>query len=432
MVAPLLDDRGAEASWPITDAVPYQAAQGQRMSKLLAVKPMSLAAWRASRSRAAAVCSPRFFSGLGPIAKLQRRWDRLEGLLRRVERPRLESIEFEGARYQLPVKAMPTPAERPSKAELAYWGGFFDGDGCVTMARKTGRIKLALGQSVRGADLLMRLRLAFGGGVYRLTDGTGYARPAVLWEAYGASMKQAAAWLATSCVMKREQLHIAAEGKVEHQQKERIADWLSMMKRKDFVPQHVVSMSWPYFAGLFDAEGCISVSPFSTNLTLMVSQTNPHVLHSLKSFLLDQSMSAWTIVTDRGSFRLCCTDTKASKLALEKLVANGLQHKLPQAELALGLTPESHSAVRKGLFKLTGQQTRYRRVGSEVADLAKQMLNLKRRLRYCSDDGKAEALTRELAWRASEHEHRQLAYKCRIASADLRHLLLEGARLRPS
>ncbi|CAJ1403783.1 unnamed protein product [Effrenium voratum] len=391
---------------------------------------MSFAVCKALRSRAAAVCSPRCFSGVTSIAKLQRRWDRLEGLLQRVERPRLESIEFEGARYQLPVPAMPTPAERPSEAELAYWGGLFDGDGCVTMTRKTGRIRLTLGQSVRGVDLLMRLRLAFGGGVYRSMDGTGYQYPSVCWQICGTGMKQAAAWLATSSVMKRDQLHIASEGNVEQQQRQQVADLLSRMKQKDFVPQHV-DMSWPYFAGFFDAEGCIQVPSSWVSVSLSIGQSNPHVLHSLKDFLLAQSMSKWHIHTSRGSSRLGCTDFKDSKLALEQLIANGLQRKLPQAQLALGLSPESHSAVRKELFQLTGQQSRYRRVGSEVADLAKQIHCLRNQLRRCTFDDKAEALMRELAGRTSERETRQLAYKCRMVSADLRRLLFEGARLRP-
>ncbi|CAK9053309.1 unnamed protein product [Durusdinium trenchii] len=199
-------------------------------------------------------CRPHFFKAASTKVdkeKMQRRFERLVSLLRRVERPHLESFECFGTMHTLPLRAKDAKIEECSDETLAYFSGFFDGDGCVTMASKSGRIRLTVGQSVRGADILVRLRSAFGGGICRHSDGCGLQRPRLQWWVAGKASKRAAALLAKNSYMKQAQLQIASHGDVVTEERIQVAQQMEDLKARNHVPENFAHMSWPYFAGFF-------------------------------------------------------------------------------------------------------------------------------------------------------------------------------------
>ena len=79
------------------------------------------------------------------------RWHRHQKVLiqrqRRIRFPQLETLRVDGKEIKLPLRAT-EPMRSPSQAELEYLVVFFDGDGCVSMKRKSGEMQLVIGQSV--------------------------------------------------------------------------------------------------------------------------------------------------------------------------------------------------------------------------------------------------------------------------------------------
>ena len=108
--------------------------------------------------------------------ELQRKRDELRSLLRSMKFPPLKSFTVDGATYGLPLKAIPPPKQKPTREELEYLCGFFDGDGCVSMAATIGVFSLKVVQSINNAHILLRFRRVFGGGIYASAQRTGFSK----------------------------------------------------------------------------------------------------------------------------------------------------------------------------------------------------------------------------------------------------------------
>ena len=98
--------------------------------------------------------------------KLQQRRYQLKCCLKSMKFPPPKTFTVDGKIYPLPLKTLKTvrpPPGEPSREELEYLAGFFDGDGCVTMSDRS--IVLSVSQSIDSARVLLRFCQAFGGGV---------------------------------------------------------------------------------------------------------------------------------------------------------------------------------------------------------------------------------------------------------------------------
>ena len=115
------------------------------------------------------------------LHRWQRRCDRLTQLQRRIRFPPVDTITVKGADVRLPLSAA-EPLRPPSQEELEYLVGFFDGDGCVSMNKTTGKVQLSIGQSVDSAEVLLHFRSLLGGSVSRHSVGTGSKMAAVVWQ----------------------------------------------------------------------------------------------------------------------------------------------------------------------------------------------------------------------------------------------------------
>ena len=208
------------------------------------------------------------------LDRWQRRCDRLTQLQQRIRFPPPEKIVAKGQVYELPLASV-EPMRPPRQEELEYLVGFFDGDGCVSLNKHTGVVQLAISQNIDSAEVLLQFRSLLGGGISRQSAATGSKKAKVHWRVYGSKMTAAAASLSTVPSMEQAQLLMATSGYIGKADKARVARDLQVFKQRQHVPDQWNECSWPYFAGFFDAEGCISVLPLHAGLRLRLDQVNP-------------------------------------------------------------------------------------------------------------------------------------------------------------
>ena len=181
---------------------------------------------------------------------LQQRNRQLLATLSTIPWPKLVSFRLNAKTYTLPLRSTEVGEAdlfKITPQELEYFAGFFDGDGCVR-ANKMGRsCSLAVAQSIDGIAVLLHLRRAFGGSIYRFRDGKGLSKPMLTWILYGSGARRAATLLAPHSIVKRKQLEIASElhsifaGELDGSRE------LRLLKRSDSGVAR--ACTWAYFAG---------------------------------------------------------------------------------------------------------------------------------------------------------------------------------------
>ena len=380
--------------------------------------------WNSSRQQG-------FHLASSAICKVQRLCEKLEKLQSRVVCPRLTSFTEGGEVYQLPLKAA-MPGAAPHRKELEYLVGFFDGDGSVSLNGK-GKVSLQVDQNIDSARVLLSFRAVFGGGIYLSNHCTGRTKAVLKWQVTAALASPAADLLASVPSMKQAQLEIASRGKALLADVSTHARALDALKSRDHRPVGL-ECSWAYLAGLFDADGCIFVRPQIAGMTLALVQKNRFILASVQEFLHQQESVCRLYrlyQKDRSYNRLECADLATCKQMLKKLLMNGLDVKKEQAQLALTLTATNHVQLREQLSKLKGHQARYRRLDEAGMNRAKEIMNLRTRLRQTSSKQAKAKMEEELEVLLKEHSREKLLCKARMLKRDIRKLLREGATIQP-
>lgn len=361
------------------------------------------------------------------LNRWQRRCDRLTQLQRKISFPPLETIVVNGETIKLPLPAV-EPVCSPNQEELEYLVGFFDGDGCVTMNKQTGHFQLSISQSVDSVQVLLHFRTMLGGGVYKKGRATGCQKATVQWSIKGTKMRQAAMSLSRLPSMKQAQLLIAGRGKVALNDRALMERTLRSFKQKHHVPRPLPRCSWPYFAGFFDAEGCVSVGA-NHGLRLQLEQVNPGVLVQLQSFLYRNQLQSWSLNHYARRSALTCWNLDERKKSLERLLASGLLVKRQQAELAVSLTASNHLRTRDAISALNGWQNCYQRLDREGARRAAEIKRARERIRWRMGSGQEHgALQRQLDELRSEHVLQNLIARCSLLRKNMRRALREGGK----
>lgn len=356
----------------------------------------------------------------------QRRRDRLTALMKRIEFPKLDRFEVNGHTYQLPLRAANPPKDPPTQEELEYLVGFFDGDGCVSMDKSSGSVYLQVGQSVSSVNVLLHYRRVFGGGIYAGSKQTGLRQATVNWTIGGAAMKRAANLMACVPSMKRAQLEIAAAFQNVSQDKRfTVGADLRALKSKGHVPVDI-SISWPFVAGFFDAEGWIGVDGHCVRVVLTITQVNAYVLDRILSFFRNNNLERWCLYQKSNCFVLRCSHLETSKRTLEHMLAHGLSVKRQSAELALSLNVQNHLETRQAISELGGRQSRYARLDQDGALRAKQIHNLQIRLNRTSCEKMRADLGHDIQRLQEEHGLQNLIRQCRLLRSDIRRRLFDG------
>ena len=342
--------------------------------------------------------------------------------------PPLKSFTVDRVTYGLPLKAKPPPEQKPTREELEYFCGFFDGDGCVTMVATRGNFRLSVKQSISNVHILLRFRRVFGGGVYAGDKRTGFSQATLMWVVESKSASFAAGLMASVPSMKRAQLEIAASGTVEAVRRSKVHAKLKTMKHKDYIPRSL-AVTWPYLAGFFDAEGSIGVHPAADALNLQIWQVNPAVLEILLPFLQENGLDRWKLLHYSKASHLRCQHHQTIKLTLQHLLQNGLSVKKQQAKIALELTPSNRQTIRDELFLLTGWQARYSRLDEAGCGRAKEINKFLVKLcqNRCSE--KRKQLKAELLRLREEHAFARLVSEIQTLESDIRMMLADGGHV---
>ena len=291
------------------------------------------------------------------LEEVERKNKSLRAILKTLSWPRVTWFFANGIRRNLPwspTRKLQTPLGLlPASNNLQYLAGFFDGDGCVTCNSSRSACELSVAQSYDNAAVLVQFSEAFGGGIYRNSEGAGLQKPSLKWRILGAAAREAACLLASHSITKKKQLDLAASWPDALSEREASKAQLRSLKVWDSAVAR--PCTWEYIAGFFDAEGYVRLqSPAS--LVLEVGQKFVTVLRCLQLFLAEHCCSKPELVSLNNCFRLQVGGTPACKNVLHEMLGAGLLGKAEQAKLAIGLTLENSSDVRASLAKLVGNQ----------------------------------------------------------------------------
>ena len=348
-------------------------------------------------------------------------------LQRRIRFPHPEKIVVKGQVYELPLASV-EPMRPPRQEELEHLVGFFDGDGCVSLNKHTGVVELTISQNIDSAEVLLLFRSMLGGSILRQSASTGSHKAVLQWRVCGSKMTAAAAALSTVPSMKQAQLLMAKQGYIAENDRARVLECLQMFKQRQHVPDRWRGCSWPYFAGFFDAEGCISVNPSCAALQLRLDQVNPCMPLKLLRFLHENQLHRWSLYHYASHSSLVCQSLEDCKQTLKQLLANGLLVKRKQAELALSLTGENHLEIRDTISSLNGWQGRYKRLDSGGIARAREIKRLQQRLRRLSGPEHA-SLFLHIEELLAEHNLQKLISRCGLLRKDMRRSLRQGGRV---
>ena len=353
-------------------------------------------------------------AGYGDTLKeLRRKNKQLREQLNRTPWPILKCFSSNGQSYSLPLRAESRDlAHLPSESRLAYLSGFFDGDGCVSPTSRLSGCRLQVVQSFDQAEVLIRFYETFGGSIMRLNGGRGLQKPCLVWCAGGQSSRQAVQLLAAHSITKRKQLLLAAQWPDDpgaKSRRERSKAELRTLKEYDSAVAG--PCSWEYFAGFFDAEGCISQQHGGAGVVLEIWQKHPRVLKCLRKFLA-RSLGNDATLTKKGGYAhdihaLWVCGMESCKQMLQRLVAAGLLCKAEQARLVLGLTTQTAAQVNAELGRLTGNQKFGRSLDAAGRQRARKIAGVRqqaRRLKQRGQLAEAEAKLVEVMQLKQEHE----------------------------
>lgn len=367
--------------------------------------------------------------------KLEVICQRLKKHLDKQEWPRPTHLEVGNVSLKMPVsrEQLGASSVQIPKASIAYLAGFFDGDGCVSAQTNLFGSRLQVGQQLFGSAILVAFLDAFGGSIGLHIAGKGNRKPMLIWRASGETARCAAAALRVHCLVKREQLDIAANWPQEAAQRRELA--LRLKSLKQGPPNLVVptTISWNYFTGFFDAEGCIRVASKGKSVRLEVCQKDGSILHVVRHFLLDKlpAGSHVPIYNVAGQCqRLTVLSSDVVVLVLREMTENGLLLKRPTALHVLHSLHLPHSLLRDEPA-IKGNQHCFKKLDAEGCIRAKKIDRLRARLRHAakSQSPKVSELDSQVSAAILEHSILNLLHqvkRLRSAIASLRLKAEEG------
>ena len=348
--------------------------------------------------------------------------------------PKLTCFQAFGKTYKLPLRSR-IASKSPTAAELAYLGGFFDGDGCVTREYSLSGCMLQVAQLAINAEVLILFRQFLGGSICAKDQGMGMRQPTLQWTVHGGKARAAARQLSNVCLSKAEQLQLAINWPDDKDARQLVADKLQQLKRSP--PKFRSKSSWAHLAGFFDSDGCIHIRSYGAYLSLDIFQKYAPLLLQSKVFLdLKLGASHVHVQQCRGGYELAVYDQKTVYIILQKLFNAGLIVKRATTELALSLPENSHLAIREKMsVATTGNQGRYARLDAEGCKRAKHIKGLqtsKYNAQRKNDADLVAQLQSQLASLKLKHEIENA--KCRICRRrlDIQQLLASYASTQPN
>lgn len=372
------------------------------------------------------------------LQRLERRKGRLGAFLRQLRLPKPTTLTVNGHVFQLPLRSADYSEGqlKPTAEELSYLAGFFDGDGCVSVQTQLSSCVLRIEQSYPHAAVLLKFQRALGGTVSAATGACGCKKPKLAWQITGSGCRDAAGVLAAIPSMKREQLSIAANWPRCNDTRASLAQ--RMRQLKCLAPSRIKIPDWEYFAGFFDAEGCIRLYPSHGRVSLSIGQKHEPILLSFKAFVhqeLQMGETCHIYYHHTSGYELRVNRMGAIKAILIKLLAGGLHQKQQAAVLVLKNAKEHHEQSRLDIAQLLGNQGRYARLDADGCERSREIQRMRGRLRYRARSGTDVVLVQQLQSECDRlvQRHAELSMVTSVAllRRDIRTLLKQGATLVP-
>ncbi|CAE7192278.1 AQR1 [Symbiodinium natans] len=282
----------------------------------------------------------------------------------------------------------------PSPEEMSYMAGFFDGDGCVTEKSNLSGCRLAVSQAFDASAVLVRYANLFGGTVEVRSQGVGLQKPVLNWRLEGPGCKHVSNLLATASVVKHKQLALAAKWPKDTDGRKLAKHKLRGWKHGSTDTQTHGCVSWSYFAGFFDAEGCIKITT-TGNLMLTICQKREAILNVIKVFLADQSIHS-ELYNCRTHGCLSIHRRGDCEAVLQRMQHAGLLVKAQHAEIALNTEKTGPSRAREQLGLLVGNQSFGKRLDEAGCLRAQEIRRMRQQVWYLKSRGQEDAAAARL------------------------------------
>ena len=240
--------------------------------------------------------------------------------------------------------------------DLWWAGGQFDGDGCV-LVRKSDQLCIKMAKAERGHGALDKFTSLFGGKIYMEPAPKPRCQQAFTWIVTGAEARRVAGQLVERTTIKKNQLLLASQwpmmqtgqrGSPEFSTRRREID--ADLRRLKKTAHEPVLMRLPhsYFAGLFDAEGCVCINAHTGSLTASVGQKYRSILDALalhySGTVGEYKMPLWRV------------HGPTARLFIRDILPFSVE-KLPQLHIVMGDTTADPAGIREALSAYKGRQT---------------------------------------------------------------------------
>ncbi|CAE8590528.1 unnamed protein product [Polarella glacialis] len=369
------------------------------------------------------------------IGRLERRISRLEAFHHKLHWPATSCFQAFGQNHVLPIaRTSGQDISVMSSAELRYAAGFFDGDGCVAPAFSHSGSQVWINQSSAHGEALLLFHRAFGGSIRLSRQGQGSRHALIKWSVSGTSARNAATALRQESLVKKQQLHIAANWPSCKAEREESAIRITELKHTSH-DLFGFLCSWSYVAGFFDAEGHIHISP-TLSLRVSLSQKFEGVLKAILCFFEQEcpgNGKGVVLYKLSNCSRLQVSRNEVCKFILQRMLASGLLVKRLSAELALAAEcKESRASARTALASLVGNQGRYLRLDLEGCHRATHIKSMQSSIFYQSSRGRLEKvimLQRGVEQLKKEHALQTSQSRYQLLRHDIRSKLSNGTAI---
>lgn len=176
---------------------------------------------------------------------------------------------------------------RNSSPSSGYLAGFIDGDGTIFIRKFKDGYNSGISISQSRTNILSIMKNHFGGKIYEDKRDRGQGRTNYIYRVMGKEATKLIDYLNNEFVIKRTQYNCLKEfnSLVKKQKKQEEKEQLCQLclktnKEKPHLIVENLSIDW--IAGLFDAEGCITVKIERTEIRVKITQkNNPNVLTAI-------------------------------------------------------------------------------------------------------------------------------------------------------
>lgn len=250
--------------------------------------------------------------------------------------------------------------ESHTKDQLYWAGGHLDGDGSVGLYGPWHRLSVSVGKAENGYSTLYEFQRLFDGIIIKNKDADEYGQAAKSWVLNGVKALEFCKLITPYVQLKKPQFLKATEFPLSERKgvsltedlKNKRIEIATYLKNHKHIEHAVINDDLPnsYYAGMFDADGTISVTGFN-QIRVSINQKYIAICENMVNKFTggiqktkDRDIYRWSIVNKDGSFNF-----------LNCILPYSIEKK-PQIEIVLNMKCNDAQNVKKTIEKLKGLQ----------------------------------------------------------------------------